>query len=74
MIFFWGKIICAVLLFNIINGPPSACSKMYLWKDEKGSFNASEEKPKWWPVKTNCIAWVPGKKNKVIDFVLTQKK
>lgn len=47
---------------------------MYLWKDEKGSFNASEEKPGWWPVKTNCIAWVPGKKNKVIDFVLTQKK
>jgi len=71
---FFGKILCGVFLFNIINGPPLAYAKMYLWKDEKGSFNASEEKPGWWPAKTNCIAWDPGKKNKVIDFALTQKK
>ncbi|WPD25030.1 MAG: hypothetical protein SD837_10795 [Candidatus Electrothrix scaldis] len=47
---------------------------MYLWKDENGVFNASEEIPGWWPPKTNCIAWVPGKENKVADFVKTTQK
>ena len=68
------NIILLTLFFNIISSAHYAQSKMYLWKDENGVFNASEEVPNWWPPKSNCIAWVPGKENKVADFVKTTKE
>jgi hypothetical protein len=71
---FFGKVLCVIVLLSALTWPHSGYSKMYLWKDEQGVFNASEEKPGWWPLKPNCIGWVPGKENKVLDFNLTQKK
>ncbi|WP_339133502.1 MAG: hypothetical protein WGN25_12965 [Candidatus Electrothrix sp. GW3-4] len=71
---FLGKVLCVIILLSAFAIPCSVYSKMYLWKDEQGVFNASEARPGWWPVQSNCIAWVPGKENKVVDFVLTQKK
>lgn len=47
-------------------------AKMYLWKDEQGIFNASEQRPVWWPRAESCIVWVPGKR-KVADLVKTQE-
>jgi hypothetical protein len=72
--FYLANIILLISIFNIIDTTRYAQSKMYLWKDENGVFNASEEIPGWWPPKTNCIAWVPGKENKVADFVKTTQK
>ena len=71
---FLGKGLCVIVLLSALAWPYSGYSKMYLWKDEQGVFNASEERPGWWPLQTNCIGWVPGKTNKVLDFNLTQKK
>lgn len=71
--FLWK--ICGIFFFlSIVIFPSFVHSKMYLWKDEQGVFNASEQKPSWWPKQKNCIAWVPGRKKKVVDFRMTQKK
>jgi hypothetical protein len=72
--YFSGNILFFIFLSSLITVPAPVHSKMYLWKDEKGGFNASEEKPGWWPRESNCIAWVPGRKNKVVDLVETNKK
>lgn len=71
---FSGNILSFIFLSSLLTAPTPVYSKMYLWKDEKGIFNAAEEKPEWWPRKRNCIAWVPGRKNKVVDLVETNKK
>jgi hypothetical protein len=46
---------------------------MYLWKNEQGVFNASEQRPEWWPRAASCIVWIPGKR-KVADLVKTKEK
>ncbi|MCI5148428.1 MAG: hypothetical protein D3916_03365 [Candidatus Electrothrix sp. MAN1_4] len=48
-------------------------AKLYLWKDEQEIFNASQQKPDWWPRAASCIVWVPGKR-KVADLVKTKEK
>ena len=70
---FSGNILFFIFLSSLIAVPVPVHSKMYLWKDERGIFNASEEKPGWWPRESKCIVWVPGKKRKVIDFVKTKE-
>ncbi|MCI5137037.1 MAG: hypothetical protein D3922_01170 [Candidatus Electrothrix sp. AR1] len=69
-----GSLLFIFFLLSLINIPTVVYSKMYLWKNEKGVFNASEEKPGWWPRKSNCIAWVPDKRRKVVDLVKTNEK
>ncbi|MCI5125159.1 MAG: hypothetical protein D3925_11960 [Candidatus Electrothrix sp. AR5] len=67
-----GNLFFIFFLLSLINIPTIVYSKMYLWKDEKGVFNASEEKPGWWPREQDCIAWVPDKRRKVVDLVKTR--
>ena len=69
-----GNLFFIFFLLSLINIPTVVYSKMYLWKNEKGVFNASEEKPGWWPRKPNCIVWVPDKRRKVVDLVKTNEK
>ena len=70
---FSGNILLFIFLASLIAVPVPVHSKMYLWKDERGIFNASEEKPGWWPREPKCIIWVPDKKRKVVDLVKTNE-
>ncbi|MGB5685192.1 MAG: hypothetical protein WBM35_05240 [Candidatus Electrothrix sp.] len=70
---FLGNLLFFIFLSSLIAVPALVHSKMYLWKDEKGIFNASEEKPGWWPSELQCIVWVPDKKRKVVDLVKTNE-
>ncbi|MCI5166437.1 MAG: hypothetical protein D3903_10135 [Candidatus Electrothrix sp. GM3_4] len=40
-----GNLLFLFFLLSWINIPTSVYSKMYLWKDKNGVFNASEEMP-----------------------------
>lgn len=68
-----GSFLFLFVLLHLINIPNIVYSKMYLWKDETGVFNASEEMPGWWPQKSDCTVWVSGRKNKVVDLVKTNE-
>ena len=62
-----------ILSLSIVTANDYAYGKMYLWQDENGVFNASEERPDWWPEKSSCIEWIPGRR-KIADFVETSRK
>ncbi len=66
------NIILVVLSYVIITSG-YVQAKMYLWQDEQGGFNASQQRPAWWPRTEMCIVWVPGKR-KVADLVKTQER
>ena len=50
-------------------------SKMFMWKEGK-SVRVSQNMPAWWPTGSysECITWVSGKKNKIVDKVATLKE
>ncbi|MCI5223676.1 MAG: hypothetical protein D3924_13650 [Candidatus Electrothrix sp. AR4] len=64
-------VILAVVIMFVF--PVSAYSKMFMWKNLKGTYTIEEEKPAWWPSDKDCIVWVSGKKNKVADEVKTKE-
>ena len=68
---FQRSIFLVVVLLNLITISGYVHAKMYLWKDEQGIFNASEDKPAWWPRDSDCIIWVPGRR-KVADLSKTK--
>ncbi|XOF33751.1 MAG: hypothetical protein ACL93V_00150 [Candidatus Electrothrix sp. YB6] len=61
------------VLLSFVTVNDYAYGEMYLWQDQNGVFNASEERPDWWPEKPSCIEWIPGRR-KVADFVETSRK
>ena len=46
-----------------------------MWKEGK-SVSVSQDMPAWWPTGSysECITWVSGKKNKIVDKIATLKE